>query len=84
MAKTPGKRIYADEDVALRVPEGGYGKDPRDGRWYARPPGMHLGSLENHEVIEHSNGTISVRPSIMISDGETQWHGYLRHGVWEN
>lgn len=52
---------------------------------------------DHHEVEEHQDGTISVLPrpgnsnSILISGGNwvedtwrpASWHGYIRHGVWE-
>ena len=79
-------RKYADDDGQLRLAEGEYGRDPRNGIWYARPPGQHLGSLANHEVIEHDDGTITVSPSILITgydaDCKIQWHGYLERGEW--
>lgn len=84
---TPGLRVYP-VDGKLWLSEGTYGKDT-DGRWLARPPGCHMGSLENHEVTEHEDGTISVSPSILLSEGDGKggmveaWHGYLRRGVWE-
>jgi hypothetical protein len=33
-----------------------------------------------HVVEEHSDGTISVTPSIVTKN----WHGWLKHGVWES
>jgi len=68
--------------------EGDYGKDPRDGNWYARPPGKknHMGNLAKHEIEEHEDGTITVKPSILVSyeyaDNKWSWHGYLERGVW--
>lgn len=43
-----------------------------------------LGALGNHKVEEHSDGTITVIPSILITDGCTKLtrHGYLTNGVW--
>lgn len=79
---TPGRRKYPDADGTLRLAEGEYGKDPRDGVWYARPPGQHLGSLANHDVTEHEDGTISVSPSILIRGHDGEWHGYIDRGVW--
>ncbi len=84
MGKEPirGKRKYA-VDGELILAEGEYGKNPRNGYWYARPPGCHTGNLVNHEVIENPDGTITVKPSILISDGEKElWHGYLKNGYW--
>lgn len=51
--------------------------------WMVRTPNGHLGNLGNHDVTEHDDGTITVSPSILVSDhtGEL-WHGFLEHGVW--
>jgi hypothetical protein len=69
--------------------EGDYWKD-ESGIWHARPPGGHLGCLSNHEVEEHEDGTITVRPSILQEPLKLfekpdlpSWHGYLTHGVWQ-
>lgn len=35
-------------------------------------------SPEVHEVIEHSDGTITVYPSIVTKT----WHGWLKRGNW--
>lgn len=80
--RTQGSRKQPDADGHLRLGEGEYGKGP-DGNWYARPPGHHMGNLGAHDVTEHADGTITVAPSILISDGDTEWHGYLERGVWE-
>lgn len=66
---------FTDEDLA---------------KWYNKPywmcksPNGHAGNLSRHEVVEHEDGTITVTPSILISDGKgtTFWHGYLTAGVW--
>lgn len=55
--------------------------------WFCIPPkpGIGCGSLENHTVTEHADGTITVSPSILISggrDGLVRWHGYLEKGIW--
>ncbi len=73
-------RVYPDEKGQLLLREGDYGKD-KDGFWYVRPPGCHMGSIRNHEVTEHEDGTITVSPSILIQ-GEANWHGFLEKGVW--
>ena len=81
-----GRRVHADRDGRLNLTEGDYGFDPRHSVWFARPPGMHMGSLHRHEVTEHEDGTITVTPSILITEddanGRVQWHGYLTRGVW--
>lgn len=85
-----GKRVYPNKEGGLRLEEGDYGKDG-GGAWRCRPPGVKdSGSLDDHEVIEHGDGTITVAPSIVAGDvkGEAaelmdcQWHGYLEKGVW--
>lgn len=35
-------------------------------------------SPDVHTVIEHSDGTISVTPSIVTKT----WHGWLKQGIW--
>lgn len=52
------------------------------GIWYGRAPAGQLANLGGHTVTEHEDGTISVFPSILVSNGVTKWHGYLEHGVW--
>lgn len=67
---------------------GQYGKDV-NGQWIARAPrGEFYANLSRHQVVEHSDGTITVEPSILVgpikltgSEGE-QWHGFLRSGEW--
>lgn len=81
-----GRRIYPDESGHLQFSEGDYGQQP-NGDWMARPPGCHLGSLKAHTVVEHEDGTITVSPSILLTDydddgKEKKWHGYLERGVW--
>lgn len=55
-------------------------------QWWAVSPNGHLGNLDAHEVTEHEDGTITVSPSILISEpnGTELWHGYLEHGVWRS
>jgi hypothetical protein len=55
--------------------------------WHARPPRGHVGSLANHTVTEHEDGTITVAPSILIRSTDDDgspivWHGHLERGVW--
>lgn len=78
-----GKRVYVDSDGDFSLRHGEYGKHPKDGNWYCRPPGSHMGNLSNHEVVEHEDGTITVSPSILVTGYDGQWHGYLKKGVWE-
>jgi hypothetical protein len=57
-----------------------------DDEWWLYLPGCGVGRLTNHDVEEHEDGTISVTPSILVTGhnhGEqSQRHGYLTKGVW--
>lgn len=77
-----GRRVYPRDDGNLYLADGDYGYNPKSQSWQVRPPGCHAGSIPNHTVIEHEDGTITVSPSILLIDGEKQWHGFLRGGVW--
>lgn len=76
-------RVYPGADGNLSLAEGDYGADGC-GLWSVRPPGQHAGTLPNHVVDEHKDGTISVSPSIVLhnADGSVCWHGYLKLGNW--
>jgi hypothetical protein len=78
---TQGKRASPNSDGLLFLADGEYGLDTH-GKWYARPPGNHMGNLSGHSVTEHDDGTITVSPSILIDDGRSVWHGYLERGAW--
>jgi hypothetical protein len=79
-----GRRVYPDAEGRLVLQEGDYAFDPRDGKWYARPPSTFAVSLDTHDVTEHEDGTITVSPSIVSSDGFSRrpWEGYLELGAW--
>lgn len=76
-------RRQLNQNGWLVLSEGDYGKG-KDGKWSVRPPGCRAGGIPEHEVVEHSDGTITVRPSILLhnEDGSVAWHGYLEKGVW--
>lgn len=51
-------------------------------RWYVRcMSGATVGRLTEgtHTVTEHDDGTITVEPSLVMSNG---WHGWLRRGIF--
>ena len=51
--------------------------------WYVRDPNGRVGRLEDHAVVEHEDGTITVSPSILdASPGG--WHGFLERGEWRS
>jgi hypothetical protein len=74
-----------------RLEDGRYPEQPGDysrvdGEWWAKVPatGCSSGSLRDHEVEEHEDGTITVTPSILMpAHGDRPgWHGYLERGTW--
>lgn len=55
-----------------------------DDNWYGAPPGTDLvANLAAHKIEEHEDGTITVTPSILVSNREASWHGYLTRGNWQ-
>lgn len=79
-----GRRIYPETETDhFSFQLGDYGQS-LDGHWWIRPPRGSMGVLDNHEIIEHEDGTISVSPSILLegSDEKSSWHGYLEKGIW--
>lgn len=79
-----GKRL-PDDSPYYPVQPGTYWKRSRDNVWNCVTPNGHLGRLDLHNVVEHEDGTISVSPSILVSDhtGEL-WHGFLEAGSWRS
>jgi hypothetical protein len=79
-----------------RLPDGFSGAPPpgaywREGEWWmCCTPNGRIGSLANHQVTEHEDGTITVSPSILVyprprhgdPDERSGWHGFLERGVW--
>lgn len=61
---------------------GEYGQD-EGGRWWAMAPNGMLCNLSRHGVEEHEDGTITVSPSILVSDNKSMWHGFLERGIWK-
>jgi len=59
-----------------------------DGAWMLYIPGCGAGTLRNHTVEEHKDGTITVTPSILMTGHNrgtvTQKHGYLTKGIWKD
>lgn len=58
--------------------------------WRFYLDGFGVGTLTQHTVREHEDGTISVRRGDGSSNSILQsgphgrsWHGYIEHGVWE-
>lgn len=62
-------------------------RETRSGWWEVTTPDGHVGSLnpQVHNVIEHDDGTITVTPSIDMSQRHAgAWHGYLTAGVFKS
>jgi hypothetical protein len=59
-----------------------------DGTWMLYLPGCGIGGLPFHTVEEHLDGTITVKPSVLMNghkNGEpTLRHGFLTRGVWKD
>lgn len=52
--------------------------------WFCELPGEFSGNLSAHKVDEHEDGTITVRPSILITKHTgAKMHGYITRGAWE-
>jgi hypothetical protein len=74
-----GERVWNVEPHLLKP--GQYTK--WSGEYYAVPPDTALlAGLRAHKIDEHPDGTITVSPSILVSQGDQSWHGYLEKGVW--
>ncbi len=87
-----GRRRHNSVSVFDYEP-GDYGFAADGVLWVCLPTG-DTGRLEGWTVTEHEDGTVSAEPSILQharkgsdAEGNTveypEWHGYLRHGVFE-
>lgn len=77
-----GELPHGDHTVLEPGEFGRWGSD-----WYARTPTGLSADLRQHMVVEHDDGTITVRPSIEVrgyapETGATYFHGFLTKGVW--
>ena len=57
-----------------------------NGIWTVYIPGGPVGTLPNHHVEEHEDGTITVEPGgggISNSIPGHRFHGWIRRGVWD-
>jgi hypothetical protein len=85
-----GVRLLDGEIEANPFQPGAYGRiqigaDNIRWIWACTTPNNHFGRLDGHDVVEHDDGTITVSPSILISnENEELWHGYLEHGIWRS
>ena len=84
-AYTRGHRVGLADDGALYLCEGEYGRD-RHGHWHVRPPGAHVMDVEDDEITEHDDGTITVHAELLYTiwhnDCAVLWHGRLTRGFW--
>ena len=78
-----GLRVY--ESSGLLNP-GEYKKMDDGSLYFCAPNGLHGQIGETWQITEHSDGTITVMPSILISNRTPSeplsWHGFLEKGVW--
>ena len=74
-----GKRI--PDDTETKWSPGDYWR--LKGGWVGITPSGLFAGLGNHEVTEHEDGTITVKPSILVRQSEKSWHGFLERGVWK-
>jgi len=84
MGKFQGKRVelIPQSGGFQLLKPGEYGKWT-DGKWFGCTPNDHGCNLSAHDIIEHSDGTITVSPSILVSDNrDAVWHGFLEQGIW--
>lgn len=83
-----GRRLKDDELKGDPFRPGAFGRvlglqTPGEWDWAAVTPNGLMTNLSAHDVIEHEDGTITVSPSILVTDGAArEWHGYLEHGNW--
>ncbi|HPN01708.1 MAG TPA: DUF6527 family protein [Methylotenera sp.] len=83
-----GKRLYredGEENFLNRIfnTHGSYGTaNGKD--WFCSTPNGLFGNISNHSVTEHEDGTITVSPSILVSQSHNNlsWHGWLEKGIW--
>lgn len=80
-----GHRVYGLAPHQLAP--GDYGRWYEDhDNWYAHCPGDGdlVANLTSHQVVEHHDGSITVSPSILCSDGAGGhvYHGFIEKGVW--
>lgn len=80
---------WCDGDRLQELEAGDYAK-ASDGTWWVRVPNGVWARIKpkTHKIVEHADGTITVSPSILITqtvDGKTKqvWHGYLTKGIWK-
>lgn len=83
-----GKRAYPNSGGFLYLGEGSYGFNTVNECWEIRPPGRHGDLLgDDSRVIEHADGSITVKGEILHVDVDRngqrrEWRGTLIHGEW--
>jgi len=77
-----GRRVYNLQPHEMQPGDYGLWGD----YWWVYPPKEHSGPgcLKLHTVVEHEDKTITVTPSILISEDMYMktWHGFLTKGEW--
>ena len=78
-----GRRLHDPWKVSDLQP-GDYAR-AGDGTWWICLPGNgERGTLREHQITEHEDGTITVNPSILFDPTPFAfgWHGHLVRGMW--
>ena len=80
-----GRRV-ADDTSPPDLEPGDYCKRPKtsgDQWWFRCPDGTGPVRVDHRwAVVEHIDGTITILPSIDVSDSRSHFHGHLLAGVW--
>lgn len=78
-----------EENFLFRIARtpGAYGS-PDGKEWFCTTPNGLFGSLHDYKIVQHEDSTISVIPSIVISQNHDLrgpvWHGFLTRGIWSD
>jgi len=76
-----GRRLSDGDHPPSIVKPGDYWKSSMG--WVGITPNGLLGNFRAHTVVEHDDDTITVSPSILVTQSNVgTWHGYLERGVW--
>lgn len=79
-----GRRVYGIGRSGGGMSAGDYGTDP-SGKWFVCAPvdGYKGVYIPDRMVVEHQNGTITVKALLSIpGKGKPTWVGRLKNGEW--
>lgn len=52
--------------------------------WWFSYPGIGVGCLARHKVVEHEDETITASPSIKLEGNLGVAHGYIERNIWRD